>query len=64
MCMYYDSAMLYSVTFDFMVRRGIDYENSSLVAYSLRQIKFIGCTGTVMISKESNDKESVMYYMY
>jgi hypothetical protein len=34
--MYYDSAMLFSVVFDFMIRRGIDYEQGELVTNAIR----------------------------
>lgn len=36
MCMYYDGAMLFAVTFDFMVRRGLNYENAKEVEYAVR----------------------------
>lgn len=31
MCYYYDALMLYIVAYDFMILRGLDYENSTLV---------------------------------
>lgn len=53
--------MLYSHTFDFLILRGIDYENDKNIENGIRLVKFAGCTGTVIISSVLNDRESVIY---
>ncbi|CAG9316649.1 unnamed protein product [Blepharisma stoltei] len=55
-CPYFDAAYLIGSALDWAINRGLDYENPAVFQKSIRDVKFIGCTGTVYIQKNTNDR--------
>ncbi|CAG9335815.1 unnamed protein product [Blepharisma stoltei] len=56
-CNYFDSTFLIASSIDFMINRGQDFTDGYKLNHTIRNIKIIGCTGKVAISKGSNDRE-------
>ncbi|CAG9325865.1 unnamed protein product [Blepharisma stoltei] len=55
-CPYYDAAYLIGNALEWTISKGADYSDPVILQKSIRDIKFIGCTGTVYIQKGSNDR--------
>ncbi|CAG9316739.1 unnamed protein product [Blepharisma stoltei] len=62
-CCYYDSTLIAANALDFMINRGLDYSDPYKLMATLRNTKFIGCTGPVSISKGTNDRNFDFFYI-
>jgi len=60
-CLYYDCAMLYVHATDYMINRGIDYEDRDEIMKAMRSTHFKGCTGTIAIGTNSNEPSDQIY---
>ncbi|OMJ70013.1 hypothetical protein SteCoe_32123 [Stentor coeruleus] len=58
MCMVYDSFSVIKNTFEFMIKKGLDYENTTEFAAAIRNINSIGCLGSLSFDRESNSRAS------
>lgn len=54
-CAYFDGAILYVYATDYMLKRGLDYEDRDVLMETMRSTHLKGCIGTVKIGKNSND---------
>ncbi|CAG9319128.1 unnamed protein product [Blepharisma stoltei] len=55
-CHYFDIIYLIGHALDFMINRGQDYTNPYKLESVIRNTQFIGCSGSVIIEKGSNDR--------
>lgn len=53
----YDGIELFARAVDFMLQRGIRYEEPSIAAAEARKIYFQGCSGNVAIGAETNSRK-------
>ncbi|CAG9309824.1 unnamed protein product [Blepharisma stoltei] len=63
-CFSYDTAMLILYALKYTLDQGQDVYNSSLFNTYLRQQRFLGCSGTVSINSQSNDRNSAPIGIY
>ena len=56
-CLDYDLTYLYFHAVDYLLQRGLDYEDASTLINSMRDTHFIGCSGFFKIQKDSNDRD-------
>ena len=55
-CVFYDSALLVAHAVEFMLMRGLLYEDGESLVHIMRQTRFVGCMGTIQIEEGTNDK--------
>lgn len=60
-CFFYDSALALAYALDQAIQAGQDYTNSTVLLKSLRGSRFVGCTGTVTFTSDSNDRAPMQY---
>ncbi|CAG9309810.1 unnamed protein product [Blepharisma stoltei] len=63
-CFSFDGATLLLYGIKFTIDRGGNVENSTLINSNLRQQKFLGCSGTISIDPDSNDRSSATIGIY
>lgn len=61
MCMVYDSFSVIKNAFDFMLKKGLDYENATEFDAVIRNINSVGCLGNLNFNKETNSKASARF---
>lgn len=57
-CSYYDSAYLYFYATDYLLERGMDYEDPFVIVKAMRETYFHGCSGFIKVEKGSNDRDT------
>lgn len=62
-CFSYDSLMTVINAIMFTIHKGGDIENGAVLNKAMRQQRFAGCSGTVSIASESNDRSQVLIEM-
>lgn len=62
-CFFYDGAFLYFHATDYLLERGIDYEDPYEIVAAMRGSYFHGCSGFFKIEKGSNDRDSSVIAM-
>ena len=55
----FDAVMAGAEALEYLVARGLDYSNPSLMMSAIRNVKFTGVTGRVSIDKFSNDRAAM-----
>jgi hypothetical protein len=60
-CSYFDCGMLYLHATDYMITRGIDYENTTEIMQAMRGTYFVGCAGLIRIAPHSNERSDEQY---
>ena len=60
-CLYYDCAWLYILATDYMITRGLDYEDKDEIMRAMRSSHFKGCSGTITYDKDSNEPSDQIY---
>ncbi|CAG9331452.1 unnamed protein product [Blepharisma stoltei] len=55
-CLYYDAVYLIAASLDWTINRGNDYTDPYTVQSAIRTVKFVGCTGSMYIQNEGNDR--------
>lgn len=63
-CFYYDAGLAVGYTFDLLIQLGEDYSDPSVFQRTIRGSNFVGCTGTVTFSSESNDRTAMEYGIF
>mmetsp|Transcript_23821 Transcript_23821/g.42175 ORF Transcript_23821/g.42175 Transcript_23821/m.42175 type:complete len:1150 (-) Transcript_23821:39-3488(-) len=58
-CQYYDAAYLLGYAIQTMILRGKDYSDHSQLIQQLRDTSFVGCSGSVSIDTDSNDRRNM-----
>ncbi|CAG9313525.1 unnamed protein product [Blepharisma stoltei] len=59
-CPAFDAFMLTINGIKYLIDAGEDYEDPDLLNAGLRKVKFMGCSGTVQISSNSNERSSAI----
>ncbi|CAG9313523.1 unnamed protein product [Blepharisma stoltei] len=59
-CPSFDAMMLGIHGIKYLIDAGGDYEDPELLNEGIRKVKFIGCSGTVQISSNSNEKSTAI----
>lgn len=54
-CLFYDNAMLVAHALDYMVQKGLHYEDGWALVRTMRDTRFVGCAGRIQIETGSND---------
>lgn len=54
-CLFYDNAMLVAHALDYMVEKGLHYEDGLALVRTMRDTRFVGCAGRIQIEAGSND---------
>ncbi|CAG9332940.1 unnamed protein product [Blepharisma stoltei] len=55
-CYYFDAIYLIAHALDYMIDRGLDYTDPDKLQKIMRNQQFYGCTGKVLIEKNTNDR--------
>jgi ABC-type branched-subunit amino acid transport system substrate-binding protein len=63
-CLYYDLAYLYFYAVDYLLQRGMDYEDPAVLVKAMRETHFVGCSGFFKILKGSNDRDESRIDIY
>jgi Receptor family ligand binding region len=63
-CYSFDAMMLGVNALEYMVDRGVLYEDSELLIKAIRSQRFTGCSGTVNIMHNSNDRNGYLLGVY
>ncbi|CAG9309848.1 unnamed protein product [Blepharisma stoltei] len=63
-CFSFDSAMLLLHGIRFTIDQGGNVENSTVLNYNLRHQRFLGCSGTVSIESDTNDRSTSIVGVY
>lgn len=63
-CLYYDLAYLYFYAVDYLMQRGMDYEDPVVLVQAMRETYFVGCSGFFKIQKGSNDRDESRMDIY
>ena len=61
MCYPWDAAFLALNGIQFLLNKGDDYYNSTLLNESIRKQKFTGCSGPISISYDSNERFDLIF---
>ena len=61
---YIDSVFTLATTFDYLLNQGIDYANHTSFMNGIRNIRLLGCTGTISFDHSSNDRNLLYYNLY
>lgn len=57
-CFAYDAAYLYFYATDYLLKRGLDYEDPYQIVQAMRETYFHGCSGFVKVEKGTNDRSA------
>mmetsp|Transcript_31934 Transcript_31934/g.55023 ORF Transcript_31934/g.55023 Transcript_31934/m.55023 type:complete len:1090 (+) Transcript_31934:145-3414(+) len=57
-CYNYDAMMQAITSLDFALKRGLNFASYKEMTMAVRSVRFVGCTGTVKQSLESNDRDN------
>ncbi|CAG9330181.1 unnamed protein product [Blepharisma stoltei] len=55
-CWSYDSTRLVINALDYMINRGLDYSNGTLLMSAIRKQNFSGCSGSIRIEPDNNNR--------
>lgn len=55
-CVHFDAVMSIANAIDYLMNKGLDYENHRVMNEAIRNVRFQGCSGTVVFDKNSNDR--------
>ncbi|OMJ69646.1 hypothetical protein SteCoe_32578 [Stentor coeruleus] len=61
MCMVYDSFSVIKNAFEFMLKKGLDYENTTELTAVIRNMNSIGCLGSLSFDKQTNSKATAKF---
>ncbi|OMJ71683.1 hypothetical protein SteCoe_30052 [Stentor coeruleus] len=59
-CMDYDAVTVAKESVKYLIETGNDYEDLKLVEKTMRNSKTIGCLGTIIFDRDSNNRESAL----
>lgn len=57
-CFAYDAAYLYFYATDYLLKRGLDYEDPHQIVRAMRDTYFHGCSGFIKVEKDTNDRSA------